>query len=153
MNFTSIYKLLMIYIILSGISCNKPPCTCDFVPRQFIEIKFINQQGQNLIFGPTALYRIDSVRVLNLKNNFNINNASVRKGVIDSNNVEFDFYITAEKSYIYYNQQTKQDSLEIKWLTKTGKCCENPQEYTIVDSVKFNNISIKPINGVYYFAK
>src|ERR1035437_4038135 len=115
MKFTSIYKLLMIYIILSGISCKKPPCECDFFPNQSIEIKFINQQEQNLIFGPTALYRIDSIQVLKQKNNFNINNASVRKGFIDSNNVEFDFHIPSEKSYIYYTQQTQQDSLEIKW--------------------------------------
>ena len=152
MNF-AIYKLLIIYAILSGISCNKPPCKCDFVPHQFIEVKFINQQEQNLIFGPTALYRIDSIQVLKEKNSFNINNASLRKGFLDSNNVEFDFYIPAGKSYIYYNQQTKQDSLEIKWSTKTGKCCENLQEYAVVDSVKFNNVFIKPVNAVYYFVK
>jgi hypothetical protein len=153
MNCSSLYRLLMIYIILTGISCDKEPCNCDFVARQVTEIKFINQQGQNLIFGATALYHIDSIQVLNQKNNFKINNASVRKGVIDSNNVEFDFYVPAEKNYLYYNQQTQLDSLEIKWLTKTGKCCGNLQEYAVVDSVKFNNVSVKPLNGVYYFVK
>jgi hypothetical protein len=147
------FKILMVCLILNIISCNKPPCECDFIPRQYIEIKFINQQDQNLIFGPGALYRIDSIRVLKQKNNFNINNSSVRKGVIDSNNVEFDFYMPAGISYIYYDQQTLQDSLEIKWLTKSGKCCGNLQDYYVVDSVKFDNVFINPINGVYYFVK
>ena len=143
----------MIYIILGSISCDKPPCECDFVPDQSIEIKFINQQEQNLIFGPMALYRMDSLRVLKQKNNFNIINASLRKGFIDSNDVKFDFHIPVEKSYIYYNQQTQQDSLEIKWLTKKGKCCGNVQEYSVIDSVKFNNTFISPTNGIYYFVK
>jgi len=154
MIFISRFKLLVIYLItFTGISCNKPPCKCDFVPRQFIEIKFINQQEQNLIFGPAALYQIDSIRVLKQKDNFTINNSSVRKGFIDSNDVRFDFYIPAEKSYIYYSQQTQQDSLEIKWITATGKCCGNPEKYTVVDSVKFNDKFVEPRNEVYYFTK
>ncbi|MEP6947750.1 MAG: hypothetical protein ABI863_00685 [Ginsengibacter sp.] len=153
MNFTSICKLLLIYLILVGFSCNKPPCECDFVPNQSIEIKFINQQEQNLIFGAAAIYRIDSIRILNQKNNFNINNASLQKGFINSNDVKFDFYIPAAKSYIYYNQQTQQDSLEIKWLKKSGKCCGNLQEYRVADSVKFNNTFIKAVDGIYYFVK
>ena len=155
MNFNSIYKLITIYILLAGISCSKPPCACDFDSgsNQSIEIKFINQQEQNLISGSAALYRIDSIRVLNKKNNFNINNASVRKGFIDSNNVRLDFYILTKKSYIYYNQQTQQDSLEIKWLAKTGKCRGSVQKYNVPDSVRFNNALIKPVNGIYFFVK
>ena len=147
-----IYKLLACFIIINCTSCIKPPCVCDFAAHQFIEIKFINQQGQNLIFGPAALYQIDSIQVLKKENNFNINNASVRKGIIDSNNVEFDFYVAAGKNYIYY-KQTQQDSLEIKWIVKTDKCCGNNQEYNFIDSVKFNNVYIKDVNGVYTFVK
>lgn len=65
----------------------------------------------------------------------------------------FDFYVPANKSYLYYNQQTQQDSIEIKWLTKTGKCCGSKQSYNIIDSVKFDNVFINPINGLYYFVK
>jgi hypothetical protein len=150
MNLTSV-KLLIIYIMLTCVSC-KQPCICDVAPGQSIEIKFINQQKENLIFGPTALYQIDSMQVL-ARTNFNTNNASIRKGAIDSNNVKFYFYIPAEKSYIYYNQQTQQDSIEIKWLTKAGTCCGISQEYVVADSVKFNNVSIRPLNDVYYFVK
>jgi hypothetical protein len=113
----------------------------------------VNQQGQNLIFGSSALYKIDSVLILNEHNNFNINNASVRKGLLDSTALRFDFHTAAVKSYIFYNQQTLEDSVEIKWLTKTGKCCEASQEYYTVDSVKFNNVFVKSVNGIYTFVK
>jgi len=154
MKFNFIYKFLIVYLVLSSISCNKPPYICDAYPGQSIEIKFINQQGQNLIFGLTAQYRIDSIRFLSQKNNFNILNASSQKGFIDSNNIIFHFYTPESKSYIYYNQQTPLDSLEIKWVVKTTKCERGGSlEYNSMDSVKFNNVFIKPVNGVYTFVK
>ncbi len=140
-------------LILFIFSCNKTPCECDFIDIHYIECKIVNQQGQNFIFGPSALYKIDSIQVLKEYNNLNINNASVRKGLIDSTGLRFDFYVRETKSYIYYNKQTPEDSVEIKWLTKTGKCCGGPEEYYTVDSVKFNNVFIKPVNGVYTFVK
>lgn len=147
------FKILIAFVVFCCFHCNKPPCPCNFNPMQNIEVKFINQQNQNLIFGPNSIYEIDSIQVLEKKDSFNINNASVRKGLLDSNNVEFDFYVPTGKSYLYYNQQTELDSVEIKWLTKSGKCCGNPQQYNVVDSVKFNNAFIKPVNGIYYFVK
>lgn len=146
------YFYLLLGLILIS-SCNKPPCECDYIAIDFIECKIVNQQGQNLIFGPSALYKIDSVQILNDYNNFNINNASVRKGLIDSTALRFDFHIAAVRSYIFYNHQSAEDSVEVKWLTKTGKCCGASQEYYTIDSVKFNNIFIKPINGIYTFVK
>ena len=148
-----VYNLLLFCSMFCSFQCTKQPCICDFFPVQYIKVKFINQQNQNLIFGTNAKYQIDSIQILQQKNNFNINNAAVRKDLADSNNVEFDFYIPAAKSYLYYNQQTETDSIEIKWLTKTGKCCGDSQEYSVVDSVKFNNTSVTAINGVYYFIK
>ncbi len=145
-------RFLLVCTIAGCASCIKPPCECDFVAEQFIEIKIVNQQGQNLVFGRFGIYQIDSIQVLQEKNNFNISNASVRRGLIDSNNVRFDFYIPAAKSYIYY-KQNQQDSLEIKWIVKTGKCCGGSQEYNFIDSVKFNNTYIKPLNGSYTFVK
>lgn len=145
-------RFLLLCAIAGCASCIKPPCECDFGDEQFIEIKLVNQQGQNLLFGPLALYQIDSIQVLQEKNNFNISNASVRRGLIDSNNVRFDFHMPAVKSYIYY-KQIQEDSLEIKWIVKTGKCCRTSQEYNFIDSVKFNNTTIKPLNGVYTLVK
>jgi len=145
--------LVLVCIMFCSFQCNKQPCICDFSPVHSIKVKIINQQNQNLLFGTNAIYQIDSIQLLQQKNNFNINNAAVRKDLSDSNNVEFDFYTPAAKSYLYYNQQTDTDSIEIKWLTKTGKCCGNSQEYSVVDSVKFNNTVITGINGVYYFIK
>ncbi len=139
--------------MLNIFSCNKEPCECDFIEINYIEVKFINQQGQNLFFGTASLYNIDSLRILKEENNFNINNASVRKGFIDSTNLAFNFYVHEEKSYIYYNSHTKTDSLQIKWLMKTGKCCGSSQNYYVVDSVKFNNVFVKPVNGVCTFVK
>jgi hypothetical protein len=153
MKLYSVFKLLAIYFLLNLISCAKPPCKCDFTPVHFIEIKIVNDQGENLLFGQTALYQMDSIKVLQQKNNPDINNASVNKGAIDSTNVRFDFYVPEEKSYIYYNQQSTLDSIEIKWLAKTGKCCDAEQEYYTVDSVKFNGVVIKPKNGVYQLVK
>jgi hypothetical protein len=153
MKLSSLNKLFVICLVSIVFSCNKPPCQCDFVPAQFIEIKFVDQQGQNLVFGTGAKYRLDTLRILNEKNNFNINNASVRRGIGDSTAVRLDFYTPAVKNFIYYNSQTPQDSLIIKWLVKTGKCCGHAEEYMIADSVKFNNDLITPINNVYYFVK
>lgn len=151
MKLNKLFAGYLIIIILA--SCNKPPCKCDFVPINFLEIRFVNLQGQNLFFGNNALYKMDSVRVLKERGNFNINNASVRKGIADSNSVRFDFYIPADKSYIYYNGQSSQDSLEVKWLSETGKCCNSDHQYYTVDSVKFNGTLMKPENGIYYFVK
>lgn len=135
-----INKLLMICFIANSFSCTKPPCECDFIPHQYIEVKFLNSEGQNLIFGPDAVFAKDGLHILDQKDNFDINNASIQKGLNYSSSLQLSFYIPSEKNYIYYNQQTPEDSLEIKWVTKTGKCCGNPQEYTIVDSVKFRNV-------------
>ncbi len=147
------YSLIIIYLTCS-ISCNKPPYHCDSFPNQSIEIKIINQLGQNLIFGANSRYRIDSIRVLNQQNNFGVHNASVQKGFIDSNNLVFHFYTAASKSYIYYNNQTSHDSLEIKWIIKSTKCERGGTlKYNEVESVKFNNIFINSINGVYTFIK
>ena len=124
-------SMLLCTLIYS--SCIKPPCECDFVPVQFVEGKVINQQGQNLIFGSTAQFRFDSVRLLATYNSADYHNASIIRGLIDSAALRFDFYVPAEKSYIYYNRQTALDSLEIKWQTKTGKCCGAPHEYRVVE--------------------
>ncbi len=153
MKFGLYYNLLLIYFLMNISSCLKPPCKCDVDDGQHLEVKFINQQEQNLVFGPAALYKIDSIQVLRQKNNFDVNNASVRKGVINSDNVRFDFYVPEEKSYIYYSQQASQDSLEIKWLTKKGKCCGESFEYYVVDSLKFNGSPVKPVNKVYSLVK
>jgi hypothetical protein len=149
---TSISVLSIIFFCILIASCNKPPCECD-IPSYPIEIKFVNQQGQNLMFGSFALYRIDSLQISKQYNNNDINNASVSKGLTDSTVVRLDFYVPETKSYIYYNDHTPQDSLEIKWLIKKGKCCGNVEEYKVFDSVKFNAVLIKPINGQYYFVK
>ena len=150
------FKILLVFLIFlfQISSCVKPPYICYDYHCQSIEIKFINQQGQNLIFGPAAQYRLDSIRMLNQINNYNTYNASFQRGFVDSNNIIFHFYTPESKSYIYFNQQTKSDSLEIKWIVKTAKCERGGSlEYNAVDSVKFNNTFIKPANGVYTFVK
>ena len=140
-------------MVLFIFSCNKQPCECDYINMQFIEFKLVNQQGQNLIFGSYSKFIADSIQVLKEPNSFNFSNATVSKGFIDSTGLHFDFHIPAIKSYIYYNRQTQQDSLEIKWITKTGKCCGSSSQYSVVDSVKFNNVLAMPVNGVYTFIK
>lgn len=134
-------------------SCSKPPCRCDFDPVHSLETKIVNTQGQNLFLGPAAIYKIDSIRVLNSSNDLSINNASVRKGLSDTTALRFDFYVQATKSFIYYNQQTKPDSLEVDWVQKTGRCCNNPQTYYTIDKVRFNGQIIQPQNGIYLFVK
>jgi hypothetical protein len=154
MNISGIKKcsITVILIFLFG-ACTKWPCIADFDSGTHIEIQFTDSQGKNLIFGPNALYNIDSIRVLEEKNNQDINNASVRKGLIDTNNVRLDFYIEAEKSYIYYNSNVTTDSLRIVYITKTGKVCGHKEEYKDIDSVFFNNTFVKPLNNVYHFVK
>ena len=155
MNITGIKKgsiaVILIMFLLTG--CTKWPCIVDFDPVTHIEIQFTDSQGKNLIFGPQALYNVDSIRILKQNNNQDTNNASVRKGLIDTNNVRLDFYIEAEKSYIYYNSNVTTDSLRIVYITKTGKVCGHKEEYKSIDSVFFNNTFVKPVNGVYHFVK
>ncbi len=148
------YKLLALcYLVLNAASCSKEPCDCDFIQMSSITLKFTNQQGQNLFFGSNAIYQLDSLKVLNQKDNFTIYNASVNKGQADTAAVEFNFYIIASKNYIYYNTQTPVDSVEIKWSNKTGKCCNTETIYRVIDSVKINNIPAMPVNGVITFIK
>jgi hypothetical protein len=150
----NLYSILLLLLVANFISCNKPPYYCDTFGDHSIEIKFLNQQGQNLIFGSNRQFQLDSIRLLNQINNYTSYNASHQRGFVDSNNVIFHFYVPESKSYIYYNQQTPMDSLEIKWVTKTAKCDRGGSlEVNVVDSVKFNNALIKPVNGVYSFVK
>ncbi len=153
MKFISVLRLFILYFTLSFISCSKPPCECDFTPVNFIKMKVIDQQGQNLLVGPAALYQVDSLQILNQLFNLDINNASVEKGVTDSTAVLINFYVYETKNYIYYNSQTPEDSIEIKWVRKTGKCCNTPMNYEVVDTVKFNNTLVNPLKGIYYFVK
>ncbi|MEO6868075.1 MAG: hypothetical protein ABI168_00425 [Ginsengibacter sp.] len=154
MNITGIKKnsIAVILIMFLLPSCTKWPCIADFDPATHIEIQFTDRQGKNLVFGPQAIYNIDSIRVLKEKNNQNINNASVRKGLVDSNNVRFDFYIKAEKSYIYYNS-INTDSLRIVFISKIGKVCGHNEEYKAIDSLFYNNNLVKPVNEVYHFVQ
>jgi hypothetical protein len=153
MKLTSVLQSFILYLTLCFISCNKPPCECDFTPVNFIQIQLVNQQGQNLLSGPSALYQVDSLKILNQPFNLDINNASVEKGVTDSTAVLINFYVYETKNYIYYNSQTPVDSIEINWVRKVGKCCETPMNYELVDAVKFNNTLVNPVKGTYYFVK
>jgi hypothetical protein len=153
MKYIFLYLLLIIYFLQASISCSKPPCECNFIPADFIEIKIYNQQSQNLIFGPYAIYKSDSIQILKEKGNTSIDNASVQTGITDSTAIRLNFYLHETKNYIYYNDHTPPDSLEVIWLTKKGKCCGNQEEYRVVDSVKFNNMPVKADKGVYYFVK
>jgi hypothetical protein len=143
------------FIILTGISCQscKQPCQCEPVTIPDFECKILNQQGQNLIFGSQALYKVDSLKVLKTRNDFSVHNASVRRSFSDSSNLRFDFYVPEAKSFFYYNQQAKTDSLEINWVERKGKCCGEPYTYYSVAQVKFNGTVIQPQNQVYYFIK
>lgn len=145
-------KLLPVFLILSVTSCLKPPCNCDPLPFKYLKVKIVNQQGQNLLFGTSALYNPDSIKILEQSNNLSVTNAFVSKLISDST-ILFDFIKPSEKNYIYYNQQTSLDSLQIKWRTKTGKCCGEKYTFYEVDSVKFNTGSMKPINGSFILIK
>ena len=140
------------YLSILFFSCNKPPCETD-IPNLALEIKFVNQQGQNLVCGSFAQYQIDSLQISKYSGNNYTNNASVNRALTDTTAVRLDFYVKEEISYIYYNAHSTPDTLKIKWLTKTGKSCGNNEEYKVVDSVIFNNVLVKPVNGLYYFVK
>ena len=151
MKFTSYCILLFLFLIFNSISCRKF-CNCDPISIKSIVAKIVNQQGQNLVFGPSAVLNPDSIQVLTQKNNLSTINASVGKRLSDST-LEFDFNRPVEKSYIYYNQQSSSDSMQIKWVTKTGKCCGETYQFSDVDSVFFNKVYIKPVNGILIFRK
>jgi hypothetical protein len=106
-----------------------------------------------LIFGPGALYTIDSIEILNSYNDHFINNASVRKGLIDSSALRFDFYTPESRSFIYFNRQTKIDTLDLSWVEKTGRCCGGPTTYRSIGEVRFNGLLVQPKSGVYSFVK
>ena len=156
MLFTKEKQLITCFVLLinAGInSCLKPPCECDFLPAQYIECRIVDQQGQNLVYGPNALYKFDSIQILKNHNEFSIHNASVNRLYKDSSFLRFDFYLPESRSFIYYNQQTKTDTLDIEWIEKTGKCCETPSTYYIAGAVRLNNVLVPPTNGIHYFPK
>ncbi|MBL0355723.1 MAG: hypothetical protein IPP72_02020 [Chitinophagaceae bacterium] len=88
------------------------------------------------------------------KSDLDIHNGSVQSSLADSNAVVISFYyMNITRGYIYYNMQTPEDSVEIRWVKKNGKCCDKPVEYLVIDSVKFNNTLVNPVNGVLTFVK
>lgn len=112
-------KKFMIYVactvtVAAG-SCIKPPCKCEPAPMQYVECKFINQQGQNLVSGPTAVYSMDSIQILKNHNSFSVHNASVTKSYRDPSNLMLDFYLPEDRSFVYYGSQAKTDTLDISW--------------------------------------
>lgn len=141
--------IVSIFIIVLFFSC-RPFCQCEPITMAYFECRIINPQGQNLVFGSQALYKIDSIKVLQKRNDFSVHNASVRKSYKDSANLFFDFYVPQAKSFIYYNQLSASDSLEIRWADKKQKCCGEPFIYHSIEEVKFNGTIVQPQNGVYY---
>ena len=151
MKSTLIFKVLFLYLTLTIISCLKPPCNCEPIPFPSIRVKIVNQQGQNLLFGANALYNPDSIKVSEQRNNVSPN-AFVYHLISDST-LRINFNKPSEKSYIYYNQQTLQDSLEIQWISKTGRCCGEKYTFYEMETLKFNSASITPVNGILHFIK
>lgn len=153
MRHTLSYLFFVLVTAFPNFSCNKLPCTCDFNEVRFIEVKFVNQQGQNLLFGPSPLYQFDSLQILNEKHNLNISNVSVQRSMTDSSAALLFFGKVDAKSFIYYNNSASEDSIEITWIKKTGKCCGGPQDYNFIDSVRINKNVLFPVNGIYTFVK
>lgn len=150
----SINKVIRACLLTLSLSCTKPPCEFDFVDINFIAIKVENQQRQNLFSGASAVHNADSIRVLNKINNFDVDNAAVIKSPNESSSVIFSFYKTESvKSYIYYNSQLPQDSIELITTAKIGCCCGNKVDYKDITGVKFNNVTITPTNGRFIFVK
>lgn len=145
--------ILFTSVIITLFTCNKPPCICDFDQRLGIDVKIVDNNGHDLVLGVSSIYKFDSLDILNKLNDFSVSNASVDPAYYHPNSIAFNFHIPAPKSYIYYGQGIQQDSLQITWVTKTGKCCNSSQDYLEVGAVKFNNQVIIPQNGVYYFVK
>ncbi len=148
-SFTCIIALLNILFL----SCTKPPCFCNFTSIQHLEIKISNRQGQNLVFGPARLFSADSISVLKTNNDLTVHSASVNRSSIDTAALRFDFYVTESRSFLYYDQQTKSDTLDIEWSTKTGECCSSPQTFQTIDGVKLNGVPLQANNNIYVFVK
>ena len=142
-----------VLLILIFFACNKPPCNCDFVDISSITFKVLNQQDQNLVFGPQRIFSKDSIQFLKGLNNFSIHTASVSRSYYDSSSLTANFYKNDSKTYIYYNQQTPPDSIEVEWEQKQGKCCGSSQSYLTIKSYKLNNASPQIQNGVLLITK
>ena len=142
--------------ILAGVlfgACTKPPCQCDFIPVNHLDIRIVNGQGRNLVFGPSRLFSADSIGILNINNDPKVHNASVRRSPADTAALRLNFYVPAERSFIYYNQQTITDTLDVVWTTKTGRCCGGPQTYQTIESIKLNSAPLQVQSGSYLIIK
>jgi hypothetical protein len=149
-----IFFVFVTLIVTSITSCLKPPCQCDPPgPIPYLEFRIVNQQGQNLVFGSSAIFKVDTIQLLKNYNDFSVSNASVNRSYIDSTNLAFNFHVPEAKSFIYYGRQAKTDTLEIDWVHKEGKCCGEPFPYYSPETFKLNDQSLQPRNGVYYIVK
>jgi hypothetical protein len=145
--------LLSVVASLLFTACDKPPCECNFLPAHHIDIRVLDAQGRNLVFGPARRFSADSIGILKTAKDLTIHNASVNRSPDDSASLRLNFYIPAERSFLYYNQQAATDTLDVAWTTKTGRCCGGPQTYQTIESVRFNNISLPLQNGSYLLVK
>jgi hypothetical protein len=144
-------KYSIIFLVTFSLySCSKF-CKCDpLPPGDNISIKFLNAAGQNLFFGPSAIYKIDSLQFLIVRNGQLINSSSSVSGSGTDIAVWIDY---APKFYISYSSAASRDSLELKWRPYTAKCCGEKYTAYEITELKFNNTVINKVNNTYTVIK
>ena len=149
-----LFELVLLVLLNVGLySCIKPPCQCEPIQSDHVDIKIVDRQGQNLVYCPSKVFPVDSLRVLKNSYDFSVHNASVSRSFSDTTAIQFDFFVPEKKSYMYYNHLTKQDTLDIDWVAKKRKCCGEPYTFQAIEGVKLNGVPVKPQNGIYQVVK
>lgn len=149
--FTTTCTVLLLSLCFQ--SCVKWFCQCEPIAIDNFECRIVSPQGRNLVLGAQAIFKLDSLKVLKNRNDLSVQNAEVSSSYGDTANLQFHFRRPETKSYIYYNQQTGSDSLEIEWVDKQGKCCGDAYTYSSIRQVKFNGAVVQPQGKVYYLIK
>ncbi len=135
-------------------SCVK--CKCEPRTDDPFEFKLINNIGNNLYSGATAIYKIDSLKIF-YKNNSSAliqESTSLTKSTSADSTIFIYFAPDKRSTYYFYYTYNNFDSVNIEWKRVNGKCCGEPFTYDAIQSVKFKNVlSVPNAKGQYIFIR
>lgn len=129
-------------------------CTCEPPLDDHLALRVLNRQGENLLAGPQARFRLDSLAVLEQPFQFSVHAAAVQRSNVDSGQFFLFFHRPgANKAYLHYNRSSAPDTLDVRWEERKGRCCR--ESYTVQElrEVKVNGSTTTPQNGVYTIIK
>ena len=144
----TIKKIVVFVVIICSVvfvqSCEcvvKPPCNGEF------SFKVVNRAThQDLVFGPNAVYSVDSIKMLNT-------NDTIPPSFVTQGFNHLDCYINGTGDTLYLKLNASDiDTLLLSFRnTRHTTCC--PSGGRVVTGIRFNNIQTQQDSSVFILEK